>query len=338
MTTIKDISRLANVSTAAVSKVINGDYNSVSDTTRDKILKIAKELNYKPNWLARGLAKNKTNILGLILPDVTNPFFATLAKGVEYKAAQLGYNVILCNTDDSVEKERTYMDVLSQYNVAGVIITSSPISYDNHIMELVKSNTPLVSIDRYVSPEIYSVYVDNFRGTYASAEYLIKNGHSKLVFIGGDVSLKTPNQRLNGYLQALRDNGLQEDRGMIYIGNYNPENGYKAVKELLNKRVEFTAIVCANDLIAFGAVKALKERGMQVPKDVSVVGFDDIYLSSLFEPSLTTIRQPVHDMGSHAVDVLIKLIKGETVSEKVKYFGPELIERNSVRNISGLIR
>jgi LacI family transcriptional regulator len=335
MATIKDISRLANVSTAAVSMVINGNYSSVSDTTRDKILSIAKELDYKPNWLARGLAKNKTNILGLILPDVTNPFFATLAKGVEYKAAQQGYNVILCNTDDSIEKEVTYIEVLSQYNVAGVIITSAPISDNKHIMKLLKKNTPIVSIDRNVSPEIYSVYVDNFRGTYAAAEYLIKNGHSKLAFIGGDVSIKTPNQRLKGYLQALRDNNLQEDRSLVYIGNYHPESGYKAAKELLNKRLKFTGIVCANDLMAFGAIKALKEKGLHVPEEVSVIGFDDIYLSSLFEPSLTTIRQPVYDMGSHAVDVMIKLIKGQTVNEKVKYFGPELIERDSVRNILG---
>jgi LacI family transcriptional regulator len=333
MATIKDISRLANVSTASVSKVVNGDYKSVSESTRDKILQIAKELNYKPNRLARSLVTNQTNILGLIVTDITNPYFSSLAKGVEDRAGSCGYNVILCNTDDNQAKEATYIDVLLEYNVAGVIITGMANPDSSQIQDIVKSKIPLVSIDRYVSPDTISVFLDSFRGTYLSTEYLIKKGHKKIAFISGDAALKLPNQRLNGYLQALRDYNMEEDKSIIKLGTYHMENGYETARSFLDNHADFTSIVCGNDLIAFGAIKAIKERGLSVPGDISVIGFDDIYLSSIFEPALTTIRQPIYDIGSYAVDVMIRLVKNEAVNQKIKYFGPEIIERDSVRNL-----
>jgi LacI family transcriptional regulator len=334
MTTIKDIGRLANVSIAAVSKVVNGDYSSVSEATKERILKISKELNYKPNRMARGLVTSKTNILGLMVSDITNPFFAALAKGVEDRAGTYGYNVLLCNTDEKSEKEITYVDLMLQYNAAGVIVTSSSNPESEHILELAEHNTPFVSIDRSISSNNYSIFVDNFRGTYVAAEHLIKNGHTKLAFIGGEPPGTGINQRLNGYLQALRDYKIEENCQLVCIDSYHSESGYRNVNMLLNKGLSFTGVVCGNDLIAFGVIKALKERGLKIPEDISIIGFDDIYLSALFDPSLTTIRQPIYEMGSHAVDVLIRLIKGENVIEKVKYFGPELVERDSVANIS----
>lgn len=324
---------MANVSTAAVSKVINGDYKSVSEITKDRILEIARELNYKPNRLARSLVKNQTNILGLIVTDITNPYFSSLAKGVEDKATACGYNVILCNTDDDPAKEATYIDVLLEYNVAGVIVTGLANPDSKQIQEMVESKIPLVSIDRYVSPDTVSVFLDSFRGTYIATEYLIKKGHSKIAFISGDATLKVPNQRLNGYLQALKDYNLQEDVSLIKLGMYHMEDGHQYTLELLENKREITAIVCGNDLIAYGAIKAIKEKGLSVPQDISVVGFDDIYLSSMFEPALTTIKQPIYDIGSYAVDVMIRLVKNEAVNQKIKYFGPEIIERNSVRDL-----
>lgn len=334
MATIKDISRMANVSTAAVSKVINGDYKSVSELTKERILEIARELNYKPNRLARGLVKNQTNIIGLIVTDITNPYYSSLAKGVEDRAGACGYNVILCNTDDSAEKEATYIDVLLEYSVAGVIVTGMTNPESRQIQTIIQSKIPLVSIDRYVSPDTVSVFLDSFRGTYISTEYLIKKGHRKIAFISGDKDLKTPNQRLNGYLQALRDYKIEENAGIIRLGTYHMEDGYQNALGLLNrKEPEFTSIVCGNDLIAYGAIKAIKEKGLTVPGDISVVGFDDIYLSPMFEPALTTIKQPIYDIGSYAIDVMIRLVKNETVNQKIKYFGPEIIERNSVKEI-----
>lgn len=333
MATIKDISRLAKVSTTAVSKVMNGDYRSVSEITRKRILQVAKELNYKPNRIARGLATNRTNIIGLIVTDITNPYYSSLAKGVEDKAGSCGYNVILCNTDDNAGKEATYIDVLLEYNVAGVIITGMTNPESSQIQEIVQRKIPLVSIDRYISPEVISVFLDSFRGTYLSTEYLIQKGHGKIAFIGGDANLKLPNQRLNGYLQALRDYKLQERADLIRLGSYHMEHGYRSTLSLLGSGADFTSIVCGNDLIAFGAIKAIKEKGLGVPDDISVVGFDDIYLSSMFEPALTTIRQPIYDIGGYAVDVMIRLVKKEKVNEKIKYFGPEIVERNSVKSL-----
>lgn len=333
MATIKDISRMANVSTASVSKVINGDYKSVSELTKIRILEIARELNYKPNRLARSLVKNQTNIIGLIVTDITNPYFSSLAKGVEDRAGACGYNVILCNTDDSVVKEATYIEVLLEYNVAGVIITGLADPESKPIQEIIQSKIPLVSIDRYVSPDTVSVFLDSFRGTYISTEYLIKKGHRKIAFISGDAALKMPIQRLNGYLQALRDYNLMEDSSLIKLGTYHMEDGYRHTLGLLSSNADFSSIVCGNDLIAYGAIKAIKEKGLSVPGDISVVGFDDIYLSSMFEPALTTIRQPIYDIGSYAVDVMMRLVKNESVIQKIKYFGPEIIERSSVREV-----
>jgi LacI family transcriptional regulator len=155
----------------------------------------------------------------------------------------------------------------------------------------------------------------------------------KIAFVSGDAALKLPNQRLNGYLQALRDYNMEEDKSIIKLGTYHMENGYETMLSFLDNHADFTSIVCGNDLIAFGAIKAIKERGLSVPGDISVIGFDDIYLSSIFEPALTTIRQPIYDIGSYAVDVMIRLVKNEAVNQKIKYFGPEIIERDSVRNL-----
>ncbi|AEE96949.1 LacI family DNA-binding transcriptional regulator [Mahella australiensis] len=333
MVTIKDISKKANVSIATVSKVLNGDYSRVSEATKEKILKIAREMNYVPNRLARGLVSNHTHILGLIVSDITNPFFAEMAKGVEDKAAKCGYNVILCNTDDDMDREAAYINVLLQYNVDGVIITSSAISDNQHILKLRDSNTPFVAIDRYIDDDTYSVFLDNFKGSYIATEYIIKKGHKRIAYIGGDVMLKIPNQRLEGYYKALGDYGMERDEKLVRIGTYHVESGYNDACALLDSGCQFTAVVCGNDLIALGVARAIKEHDLRIPDDISIIGYDNIYLSTLMDPPLTTIKQPIYDMGDHAVDVIIRLINGEQINEKIHYFIPELVERQSVRQL-----
>lgn len=334
MVTIKDISKAANVSIATVSKVLNGDYSRVSEATKERVLKIAREMNYVPNRLARGLVSNHTHILGLIVSDITNPFFAEMAKGVENKAAKLGYNVILCNTDEDMAREAAYIDVLLQYNVDGVIITSSAISENEHILKLRDNATPFVSIDRYIDDETYSVFLDNFKGSYVATEYVIKNGHRRIAYIGGDIMLKIPNQRLEGYYKALDDYGIERDESLVRLGTYHLESGYDAACNLLDSGCKFTAIVCGNDLIALGAVRAIKERYLRIPDDISIIGYDNIYLATLMEPPLTTIKQPIYDMGDYAVDIMIKLINQEQVDPKIYYFVPELVERQSVKALA----
>ncbi|MFJ5713042.1 LacI family DNA-binding transcriptional regulator [Neobacillus sp. NPDC093127] len=335
MVTIKDISREAGVSTASVSKVLNGDYRNVSEETKNKILRIAKELKYRPNRLARGLVKNRTNIIGLIVSDITNPYFAELAKGIENRADKAGYKLILCNTDEDEEKERSYINVILEYNLDGVIITGSEKSTSNSsIEELQYYNIPYVSIDREQGDEDYRVYVGNLEGSYNATAHIIERGHTKIAFIGGAGMSGSRNLRLEGYLKALTEYGIEPDDSLIKIGNYHQETGYDYNKLLIEKGSEFTAIVCGNDLIAFGALNAIKDNGLKCPDDISLIGYDDIYLTELTDPKLTTIKQPSAEIGNYAMEVLLKLMKTDPVEEKVKCFVPYLVERDSVKRIN----
>lgn len=334
MVTIKDISREAGVSTASVSKVLNGDYRNVSEETKNKILRIARELKYRPNRLARGLVNNRTNIIGLIVSDITNPYFAELAKGIENRADEAGYKLILCNTDEDEEKERSYINMTLEYNLDGVIITGSEKSTSNSIVELQSYNIPYVSIDREQGDEDYRVYVGNLEGSYIATEHIIKNGHTKIAFIGGTGMPGSRNLRLEGYLKALTEYGIEPDDSLIKIGNYHKETGYDYAKFLIENGSEFTAIVCGNDLIAFGALNAIKDNGLKCPDDISLFGYDDIYLTELTDPKLTTIKQPSAEIGNYAMEVLLKLMKNEPVEEKVKCFVPYLVERDSVKRIN----
>jgi LacI family transcriptional regulator len=335
LVTIKDISREAGVSTASVSKVINGDYKNVSEETKNRILRISKELKYRPNRLARGLVNNRTNIIGLIVSDITNPYFAELAKGIENRADAAGYKLILCNTDENEEKELSYINVILEYNVDGVIITGSEKTTNSRsIEELQNYNIPYVSIDREQGDRDYRVYVGNLEGSYIATEHIIRNGHTKIAFIGGQGMHGSRNLRLEGYFKALTDYGIEPDNSLIKIGNYQMETGYHYTRLLIENDSEFTSVVCGNDLIAFGALNAIKDSGLKCPEDISIIGYDDIYLTQMTDPKLTTIKQPSEEIGNYAMEVLLKLMKKENVEEKVKCFVPDLVERGSVKRMS----
>lgn len=333
MATIKDISRVAGVSTATVSKVLNGDFSKVSDLTKQRVLDIAKELSYRPNRLARGLVNSRTNIIGLVVPDIANPYFADLARGVEDFARSLGYKMILSNSDESAEKEREYLEVLLEYNVDGIIITGNNTSEDD--LAEYRKNTPMVAIDRYLGDDVCTVSIDNFGGSYIATEYLIRNGHRQIAYIGGAViDTHVPKNRLNGYLKALRDYDIKIDLTLIEGGSYQYDTGFQCANHLLDKGRSFTAITCGNDLIAFGALRALRKRGLRVPDDISLVGYDDIYLTELIDPPLTTIKQPTYELGRTAMDFLSKLMHKDEVTEKIHNFTPQLVVRQSVKRVS----
>ncbi|REE56444.1 LacI family transcriptional regulator [Paenibacillus taihuensis] len=331
--TIKDISKEAGVSIAAVSKVINGDYSNVSSDTKNKILRIAKELNYRPNRLARGLVSNRTNIIGLIVPDIANPYFAELAKGIENNANKFGYKLILCNTDEDVEKANAYIDVLFEYNVDGVIISGSESSTSSRIQQLHNSNVPVVAIDGDLGAEAYNVYAGNLEGSFIATEHIIQSGHKLIAFIGGDGVPGRGNLRLDGYLKAMRQYEISVNYDLIKLGNYQMETGYLYTKLLIESGQPFTSIVCGNDMIAFGALNAIKDKGLRVPKDISLIGYDDIYLTTMMEPKLSTIKQPLTEISSYAVEVLVKLMQKEEAGDKVKCFVPHLVCRDSVQKL-----
>ncbi|AAM23502.1 LacI family transcriptional regulator [Caldanaerobacter subterraneus subsp. tengcongensis MB4] len=334
--TIKDIARLANVSVTTVSRVINNKPEGVSEETRQKILKLVKELGYQPNAIARGLVTKKTKTIGLIIPDISNPFFPDIARGVEDSAHIYGYNVFLCNTDDNLEKESEYIRALKEKYVDGIIFTSSSIPKHEHIIELVESGIPVVIMDRRVDSEnIYGVFLDNYEGGYIATKHLIDLGHEKIGCITGPLYTKSAKERLEGYKKALLDSGIKIDEKLIFEGDYKINGGIIGAERLLKDNKDMSAIFACNDLMAYGAYKTIRSFGYKIPDDISVVGFDDIQLSQILEPQLSTIKQPAYDMGLTAARMLIKLIEGKKLKKKIINFRPQLVIRQSTKLVKG---
>lgn len=305
--TIKEIAKEAGVSIATVSMIINNKDKTITEATRLRVLDVVNKYNYIPNAMAGSLVTQRTQLIGLILPDITNPFFPYIARGAEDKAKEAGYSIIFCNTDDNIESEEKYIKMLTNKTVDGIIIAHSSNSEKTPEM-LKKCKVPIILIDRdFNSLNICGkVLVNNFEGAYDGVNYLINKGYKKIAYLSGPLKTMTASDRLKGYEKALRDNGINVDKKLIKNGYYKIDWGRAGINELLLENVKFDAIFCGNDLIAIGAIKELKNNGFIIPKDIAVMGFDDIYLAALTEPPLTTIRQPNYQMGYMAMELLLK--------------------------------
>ncbi|MEG0371412.1 MAG: LacI family DNA-binding transcriptional regulator [Clostridium sp.] len=328
--TIKDVAKASNVSIATVSRVINNKDEGVSNDTRERIKQIMKEMDYRPSGIARGLVTKKTHTLGLIVPDISNPFFPAIVKGIEDSARNSGYNIILCNSDDSPHKEVTSIRVLKEKCVDGIIYIGTNSASSEGIILLQEDNTPFVYIDRSNDiTECSSVSTDGRIGMYKMTEYLIQNGHKSIAYIKGSVN----DERVEGCVKALEEHELKLNSQLIYIGDFRLKSGEDGARVLLKKGIKFTAIICENDLMAAGVMEYLTRNNIRVPEDISVTGYDDIYISQLLHPKLTTIHQQTYEMGKKSVEVLLKsIITKETVYERI-VLEPTLIIRNSVKNI-----
>ncbi|WP_053955480.1 LacI family DNA-binding transcriptional regulator [Inediibacterium massiliense] len=328
--TIKDIARLAQVSTATVSKVINNKDEHISDPTRKKILNIMNEYNYIPNTAARSLVTKKTNTIGLIIPDIRNPFFPELARGVEDQANESGYNVILCNTDDDEEKEEKCVSMLIEKMVDGIIFTASS-KRTGEFRRFKNNKIPIILVDRDLDLKHIKgkITVDNRNGAYEGVKHLITCGYEEILFLSGPYTSYTSVERLEGYKKALKEYSIPYKGENIIEGTYQRGWGYEIIKKLLGEKRKFDGLFCGNDLIAIEAIKALQEEGIKVPYEVGVVGFDDIYMSSLIDPSLTTIKQPIYEMGYKAVQMLINTLQGHINNPQNILLETQLIIRNS---------
>ena len=328
--TIKDIAKAAGVSTATVSLVFNNKDKNISQSTRDRVLKIGKDFNYIPNSMARSLVTRQTKTLGLVLPDITNPFFPEIARGAEDSAWESGYSIIICNTDDDVDQENNYLHVLSEKMVDGIILTHSA-NRNKEKSGLERCRIPIILIDRdYDSPNIMGkVLVDNTEASCKAVNYLIKKGYTKIAYIAGPLNTRTARDRLDGYKKALVENNLRYEENLVMVGEYKTQWGSEAALSLLESEQDFQAIFCGNDLIAIGAMKKLREKKVTIPDDVAVMGFDDIYISSLVDPELTTIKQPNYKMGFEAVRIMIDYLEGKEIEEKNIILSTELIIRKS---------
>lgn len=308
--TIKDIARLAEVSTATVSMILNNKDGNISALTREKVLRIVKENNYIPNTMARSLVTRQTKTIGLVIPDIANPFFPELARGAEDKASEAGYSIIYCNTDDDLDKEDRYINMLAEKMVDGIVFTHS--ARRSGKMEAIDRGTiPVILIDRDIESSNVKgkVLVDNLEGAYKGVKHLIDRGYKKIAFIIGALISNTAKDRHAGYRKALEESGLKYDPNYVKAGQYKSEWGFIAIKQLLEEGIDFDAVFCGNDLIAISVIRALKNQGIRIPQDVAVLGFDDIYMASVVEPPLTTVKQPNYEMGYKAVELLLEVLE-----------------------------
>lgn len=327
--TIIEIAKIAGVSIATVSRVVNGKSKGVSEETRARIKDIIEKYDYHTNTLAKSLVTKKTKSIGLILPDVSNPFFSDIAKSVEAAAAEAGYNVFLCNSDENFEKEKNYIRALTDKNVDGVIFI--PASNKKRTTGSSVFEMPVVLIDRDLPGDNVGVFLDNQNGGYIVTTYLIESGHTKIAFIGGPVNDHNANDRFEGYKIACRDNNIEVYDDYIMFGEYTIQSGISFSKRI--NELDVTACVCANDLIAMGLISGLKKLGKRVPENISVTGFDDIFLSDINDPPITTVKQPTYEMGKKAVQILMHIINHDKKAVTSRTLQSHLVIRNSSKKL-----
>lgn len=330
--TIKDIAKAANVSYATVSRALSG-HSEISDKTKKKIRKLAKEMGYTPNAIAKGLVTKNTKTLGFIVPDITNPFFPEVAQGVEDCANRNGYQVFLCNTSWKLEKEKQYLKALYGKRVDGIVV--SPTSNDiTHLVEADRNKVPVVfAAYRPAIADCNFVATDDYKSAEIAAEYLLKLGHRKIAYIGGQQESCTNKYRLKGYTDVLKKHDISLSPSYIKHGAFRQQSGYQLTKELLIANDVPTAILAGNDIIALGVIQAIEEFGLDVPNNISVVGFDDISFASLDKVQLTTVFQPKYTTGELCVEVLLQKIKNDDQKPTHKILKPELVIRRTCKGI-----
>jgi len=329
MTTILDVAEHAGVSPTTVSHVIN-DTRYVSKETRARVLEAIDALNYRPNILARSLRRRKTHTLGILIPDNANPFFAEMARGIEDTVFDEGYTVLLGNSDGDPEKELRYLDLFINKQVDGVVLVAAAMKSEKSVEVLSAPSVAAVIVDREIESErMDMVLADNLGGGYVATQHLLDLGHRRIGCITGPSQVTPSAQRVTGYHQALEEAGVPVDPALVVPGDFRNVSGFRAAKALLSLPHPPTAIFACNDMMALGVLGAANEKGLQIPRDLSLVGFDDILLDKLVVPRLTTICQPAYEMGSRAADLLLERLK--TPERPVQHLVLEtyLVQRDS---------
>ncbi|MBF8186128.1 LacI family DNA-binding transcriptional regulator [Nonomuraea sp. K274] len=307
MVTIYDVASRAGVSTATVSRVLNGA-STVDPALASRVRAVVAELGYERNALARNLRLSSTKLWAVIISDIGNPFFTSLVRGVEDVAQEAGHSVVLCNSDEDAAKEAAYIKAALADRMAGVII--SPSARAAGINQLVKSATPTVVIDRVVgTAPVDTVLVDNEHGAELATEHLITSGYRRVACVTGPRRLFTAARRLRGYRAALRRGGVDYDETLVRYADFREAGGREAMRSLLTEEHPPDAVFVANNLMTVGALDALVQADVRIPKDFGVVGFDDIPWAHLVRPSLTTVSQPTYDLGRAAARLLLERVR-----------------------------
>ncbi len=337
--TIQSMAKTLGVSVTTISRVLNGlgEQFRISKKTIELVTTTAEKLNYRPNNIAKGLRLKKSSTIGLILPDITNTWFAQLALGIEKEARKHHYNIFLCNSNDDIKVEKKSIALLQSWMVDGIII--APIGLESeHLQKASKNGTPLVLIDRFFEgvnlPYISS---NDFEGSLDATQYLINNGHKKIACFQGIVGTSPNNQRVNGYKQALKINKIPFDPTLVIGEDFGFNNGYTCAKKLIKHlaKSKITAIISMGNQITLGVLKALKEEGVQIPNDLSIVSFDEQEYSDLLYTPLTTVSHMNENIGDVALKMLFNQFgKSTRIKPKNVVLNSKLIIRDSVKKIA----
>lgn len=330
--TIYDVAKEANVSIATVSKVLNNS-GRISEKTRKKVKQIMKELNYQPNMLASALMGKQTKTIGLLIPDLANPFFSELARSIEDRGNELDYHLVICNTDYNNAKENRYLSLLKQKRVDGFILASGFEKLDK-VQELISEEIPVVIVARdFPMFSVNAVALDDFTGGYLAAKHLVDLGHKNIGVIARD--LWSNRERLRGFHHVLAENHLTLNPNFQFV---NEVDHIKAGRNMAAKYIHSdnrpTAIFACNDLLAAGVIQMAKELGLDIPQDLSVVGFDNTSIVSIIEPPLTTIAQPIQNMGKEVMDLMVSIINEEKDAKSRVTLLPSLVLRKSTKKIT----
>ncbi len=334
--TIADIAREAGVSLATVSRVLNEKAEGVGAETRSRIKDIIERLEYEPSSVARGLATGKSRTVGLVVPDIADPFYPLLIKGAEDELRRRGYGLFLCDSDLDIDKEKEHVRILLEKSVDGVILDSTLSDCDCQLDLLEKRGVPYVLLDRSIESRASAsgVYADNREGARRAVAYLLDGGARRLLFIDGPAGLALSKLRRAGVEDALGERRPTATDLLEARGDYSLTSGEGAVEDAFAASgdvLPFDAIFASNDRMAIGALRALKRRGVRVPEEVEIVGFDDIELASLVDPPLTTVAQPASEMGRRSAALLLLLVEGKPPTERIVTFEPKLVVRGTTR-------
>ena len=329
---IKDVAKKAGVSVTTVSRVLNGE-KYVKDDLKAKVKRVIDELGYAPSHIARSLVRKKTNLIGVIVPDLTSSFYSTILSSIEETASLNDYNLLVCNIIEDTDKELKYLNVFKEMRVDGIIIMHEKLSDDIRSF-INKLDIPVIfSSVRPVDHKFVSVIIDDYEAAYDATRYLIELGHERIAFIGGDMRDITSGQnRYLGYRNALKDHRVRTVNDYILFGDYKTQSGYNLMKELLACEPRPTALFAVSDDMAVGAMNCIHDHQLKVPDDISIIGFDGSQLTELVRPRLSSMEQPIQDMGKITVDTLIELISDPTCSPREDLIlGHKLVVRDSCR-------
>lgn len=334
MSTIKDVAKLAEVSTATVSRVINSP-ERVNPKTQESVYRAMEICRYKYNALARGFATKRSHTIGLIVPTITNPVFSESVRGVQDFASEKGYHVILGNSDYQYEQESMLIDVFLERQVDGLIITSTDLK-GNALKNLLNDEFPFVLLYSSVkSGPMSCIGIDNFSGGYLAVKHLVDLNHRRIGMLAGKFHFSDRSfHRWNGYKKCLKDHQIFFDSNLLVQTRYGLMEGQEGFKRLFLKGNQPTAVFCSNDMLAIGAMEGARQLGLRIPQDVSIIGFDDMQISSFISPSLSTIIQPTYEMGRLGAEVLLNRIDNKFQRPVHKFLDIKLVSRESTSKIA----